>query len=619
MTEPLLFPAFLYGELSPTQRKMKAEAKKWGKRYAKSGDFPEPKLMSVPFGSIVFWNRYALEFRKSGMSTENDPEWAKVWSAAGPNVPRWHLHHLEHFWTDIPTVERGREFRHPMFKAYETFVQRYPWGALVIAMTQPLDNPIPVAIRRIEALLSFWEQLDTIRYVDVDFYPVSLTDFVLGLYRELVVMWVDRPTGDLRVDLRTVISAMPKASEDEIRSRALRSACWFIETWPHLKHRQWLKTPGLLERELERLRVEEPDNYADLATLCGSLIVCRLDRVGPNGVHGSPEKTNPLPAENTASVLPNEFSGSSAEGGPSVNTMGGRGHTLHVPDSHASGALRRIGHRIAILGSNERWTSFLPVDAADFDDERASAALDHPILHIWFDDDSGVVLQVYAAGNLVGEFSLPGDEPSSADLELLQKLETLGILTSTQRAALIDRISMADGYNEWTLAHGLEKLLELPFYLPIPDELSESELRSMLPEIAILTPLKKSRKAPPRTPKQTTPSSRTHHARKESWSEQEMATVALHCEYWSTIFSLNNWTLYHRYKKHLPADQRRDVDLLAEFIAKFDDNDEVMRRVQDILARIWDCEDWDAFIRDPKLEDGDEPVWQEWLRRLSQT
>lgn len=283
MNEPLLFPEFLYGELSPTQRKMKAEAKKWGKRYAKSGDFPEPKLIPIPPGSIVFWNRYALEFRKTGMSTENDPEWAKVWSAAGPNVPRWHLHHLEHFWTDIPTVERGREFRHPMFKAYEKFVQRYPWGALVIAMTQPLDNPIPVAIRRIEALLSFWEPLNTIRYVDVDFYPVSLTDFVREPYRDVLVMWVDQPTSDMKADLRTVITAMPRASDDEIQQRILRGARWFVETWPDVKHRQWLKTPGLLERQLERIRREDPERYAHMAGSGATGLVGDLERIGPDG------------------------------------------------------------------------------------------------------------------------------------------------------------------------------------------------------------------------------------------------------------------------------------------------------------------------------------------------
>lgn len=299
--------------------------------------------------------------------------------------------------------------------------------------------------------------------------------------------------------------------------------------------------------------------------------------------------------------------------------MGERGHTLHVRDGHASDALRRIGHRIAILGSNERWTSFIPVDAASFDDEVASAALDHPVLHIWFDDDRGVVLQVHSAGHFVGELSLPGDEPSTADLELLQKLEALEVLSGAQRAALIHRISIAGGCDEWISAHGLEKLLNLPFYLPIPSDVPESELRSLLPRGATITPPNKSRKATSRTRKQPTSSSRTGLARKESWNEKELATVERHCEYWCTIFSGNNWILYNRYKKHLPADQRRDVDVLCDAVLMRGDKNEAMRHIQDILARIWDCEDWDAFIRDPKLMDGDERVWQKWLTRQSPT
>ena len=296
--------------------------------------------------------------------------------------------------------------------------------------------------------------------------------------------------------------------------------------------------------------------------------------------------------------------------------MGERGHTLHVHDGQAGDALRRIGHRIAILGFNERWTSFVPVDAASFDDEVASGALDHPVLHIWFDDDLGVVIQVHSAGQFVGELSLPCDEPSSADLELLQKLEAMEVLTGAQYAALIDRIATARGCDEWALGHGLEKLLELPFYLPIPIDVPESELRSLLPEVVIVTPSQKSKKTTSRRRKQTTPSSGTKPGRKESWSEKEMVTVGLHCEYWCTIFNANNWNLYNRYKKHLPADQRRDVDALCDAIFTHGDKTEAMRRIQDILARIWDCEDWDAFIRDPKLVDGDERVWREWQARM---
>lgn len=297
--------------------------------------------------------------------------------------------------------------------------------------------------------------------------------------------------------------------------------------------------------------------------------------------------------------------------------MGERGHTLHVRDGHASDALTRIGHRVAILGSNERWTSFVPLDTASFDDEVASATLDHPLVHIWFDDDFGVVMQVHSAGDFVGELSLPTDQLSTADLDLLQKLEALDVVTNTQRAALVDRISMADECREWTLEYGLEKLLELPFYMPMPSDVSASELRSVLPDNVTITKPVKSKKTTSRTRQKNTSSSRAMQPRKESWNEKELATVKLHCEYWCKIFSLNNWSLYNRYKKHLPANQRLDVDAFVDIIVGYDDDEKVSRLVQDVLARIWDCEDWDAVIRDPKLIDGHDHVWQEWLTRVS--
>jgi hypothetical protein len=285
MPEPLLFPEFLYGELSPTQRKMKAEANKWGRRFAKSSDFPEPKLIPILPGSIVFWLESAVEFVKWGVSAENDPEWGKVCALAGRHVSRWHLHHLISFRSEIPTPEGAdyMEIRPRLWGTYENFLCRYPWGALTLAIAKPLYRTILVATRRIEALLSFWEPLDTIRYVDIRLYPVSLTDLVRYTYRDVLATWIDKPSADLRVDLHTTITNILKASEDEIRARALRGARWVIETWPHLKHRQWLKTPGLLERELERLRLEEPDVYADLPTSGGGVLAYKLDRVGPEG------------------------------------------------------------------------------------------------------------------------------------------------------------------------------------------------------------------------------------------------------------------------------------------------------------------------------------------------
>jgi hypothetical protein len=282
MTEPLLFPEFLYGDLSPTQRKVKAETKKWGKRYAKSGDFPEPKLIPVPPGSIVFWERMALDLMKWGGSTEKDPEWEKVCLRAGRHVPRWHLHHLDLFMYEIPRPDGDDhlKIRARLWETYEAFVCRYPWGAVAFAIAPPLYNTIAVASRRIDALLSFWEPLDTIRYVGHDLYPVSLTDFVLSRYKGTLLAWVDSPNGDVRVDLRTAYATMQKASADEIQSRMARYAAWFIETWPHLKHRDWLKSPGLVQRAAEKIRRKDQDRFEELLTgpALGSLISGLDDR-----------------------------------------------------------------------------------------------------------------------------------------------------------------------------------------------------------------------------------------------------------------------------------------------------------------------------------------------------
>lgn len=302
--------------------------------------------------------------------------------------------------------------------------------------------------------------------------------------------------------------------------------------------------------------------------------------------------------------------------------MGERGHTVHVLDGKLGEALAEVGHRLAVLGSNERWTTFVPTNASTFDDGGASKVLARPLVHVWFDDDAGVSLQAYRSGDFVGELSLPSEdaEVSESDFAFTERLEELDILSRVQRAALLKRMSEPAGLREWTMAHGLEKLLGLPFYDPMPSDLPERELLELLPEAAKVLEAKtasktRSTKGKPRTRK-TPAGNKPMPPPKASWSDEEKATLDLHCEYWSTVFSMNNWKLYSRYKKHLPADQRRDVDELCNAVATGDD-EALPRLVTGILARIWPCEDWDAVIRDPALVDGDDDVWEEWLARVS--
>ncbi len=289
-------------------------------------------------------------------------------------------------------------------------------------------------------------------------------------------------------------------------------------------------------------------------------------------------------------------------------------------------ALPLLGMKVAILGANERWTSFVPVLSAAFDPADASRALDAVLLHVWFDGDHGITVRVYASGALVGEISLPGNddddgEVTSQNLDLLEKLQHLEIVTKAERTALLKHMADADALRAWTMEHGVEKVLGLPFTEPLPTDVSEEALLSLLPkgakliDGAALGP--SSRRKPANAAANAAPSAGVTSERttKTSWTPQEKQTLALHCSYWADVWSMNNFRLYNCYKKHLGAAERPDVDRLCDAVAR-GDSAAIQKSVESILARIWSAEDWDKVIRDRKLVDGDEGEWDAWRARL---
>lgn len=281
--------------------------------------------------------------------------------------------------------------------------------------------------------------------------------------------------------------------------------------------------------------------------------------------------------------------------------MGDRGHTLHVLDGDAAAALAKSGlGRIAMLGRNARWTSFVPLDLSSFDGERVSEVVARVLLHIWFDDDLGIVLQVYDGGVFVGELALPPtDGVSDADRAFLGTLEALGVVTRKAGRALLDRLDGGDDLLAWVMRHGVEKLLGVPYHDALPPDVSEATLRELLPRDAIILEPQQAPKATARA--RRTPAAAASRAQKTSWTDEERATVDRHVVYWAELWSMNGWKLYNRYKKHLPANQRRDVDRLCTAVAVDGDAGVIREQVTSILARIWDREDWEKIIRDPKL------------------
>ena len=267
-----MFPAFMYGAHADCRRKMKAEAKKWGKYYDKHGTFPEPKLIPVPPGStILMGNQNSIDLMNMGMKFDmtlppgTAPQEYVFGKRPKRDTPRWFFYLADEVRWALSTNVTNYDAKRPTLDvAYEAVVRRYAWGALSEAVSHNLYNTIPTVTDRLEALLSFWEKLDSVGYFDDVRRITTLTGLITFHCQGSVSMWVDTPTGDIRKDLATAIEQMRRASNDEIYARLLRHLRYMVLANKKYNHPEWLVSPGIIENELEILRGESQIWYDDL-------------------------------------------------------------------------------------------------------------------------------------------------------------------------------------------------------------------------------------------------------------------------------------------------------------------------------------------------------------------
>ena len=269
-TQPneLLFPAFMYGDKTTCRRKMKAEAKKWAKCYAEGRPFPEPKLIPIPPGSVLFVDESTSNWVGGGYSTtaSNAVLISANPKAEGLNI-QWRGYLFWYLQLEIElTAKLSREACFAFRREFAQSVTRSAWGAISAAAIHCLLNSIECTVPRIEGVLRHWEALDTLKYIDFDERPISLTQFMTYQFHGNVAMWVDHPTRELRTDLATAVAHMRTASPEEIHARLVKRLRDLVEIKKELKHPEWLKSPGVIEARLQVHRHEGQEFYDDLTS-----------------------------------------------------------------------------------------------------------------------------------------------------------------------------------------------------------------------------------------------------------------------------------------------------------------------------------------------------------------
>jgi len=273
--------------------------------------------------------------------------------------------------------------------------------------------------------------------------------------------------------------------------------------------------------------------------------------------------------------------------------MGERGRVVHLRRTGV--ALLRTDFSGTVLGHNTRWTSLVPADGADFDPEALAAAEGADVAQIWFDDDAGVTLQVAGVDGFAGELSVPFFEEDVSGVEDERFVDALAArdllkpaAARTLKARLKDPAAKRD---DWVRAHGVEEAFGFP-----------------TAEVLPVKPAPARASASPSEDDWTQPLPRRYRLPAEA-----RPTLDLHVFYWTDVWSMNSWTLSNRYKKHLPAADRGLVDELCN-AAAMGNADEIPSRVEHILQKTWQAEDWATFIRSPKLDDSgtDDDTARRW-------
>jgi hypothetical protein len=229
----LLMPAFLHGSYSAVQRKTRVEGHRCGEQYRKDGSFAAPdQLLEVPRGEVVVTHEVA-DFQHER--------------------PAWRLYMLSSVMSGLYESLDWQNALH-VRDAYEAFSRETAWGALYFAISQTAPKSAARTALRLQAVLRFWEPLQSARYL------FKLRNAVLTL-EELMSAACDwamdawSPVGEasVRARLENAAGRMRRATREDSTEAILRQMPFVLTHAHDLKHRDALADPAFVRARLAML------------------------------------------------------------------------------------------------------------------------------------------------------------------------------------------------------------------------------------------------------------------------------------------------------------------------------------------------------------------------------
>lgn len=239
MPSELQFPTFLHGTVSSLRRLVKRAGQQWGKAYREQQRFPEPNMEPVPPGTPVH---------------------LQVASDLAHERRAWRLYFVQILAGEICEALDWKDSAQ-ISAEFEAFTLTWPWGALDAAVEHVVPNSAPAVIRRLEAVLGFWDPLSALRYIDRAREPVSLDTVMTNHYTGLLDMWLPSRSGSIRQDLRDAIEIMRHASPEDVHRKVIEALARAARKEKRIRHAEVLSNPDWLSRVTAGL---DPNVYQGL-------------------------------------------------------------------------------------------------------------------------------------------------------------------------------------------------------------------------------------------------------------------------------------------------------------------------------------------------------------------
>ncbi|HYO74735.1 MAG TPA: hypothetical protein VEU33_52565 [Archangium sp.] len=229
-TSSLRLPSFLHGTFRSVQQKARREGLRCGAQYRKDGTFPTPQqLLEVPPGEVVLVHE-VVDFQRER--------------------PAWRLYMVSNLMGHLSETSSGEGLNpFPLRNDYETRFRETAWGSLFFATTYLHPMSAERTAHRLQAVLRFWEPLQSARYLFKRLGEVlTLEELMANACGWALDAWCPEKEAPVRVRLEKAAERMARATREDSIAAILGQLPRALSSERDLRHRQVLSDP-IFQRE----------------------------------------------------------------------------------------------------------------------------------------------------------------------------------------------------------------------------------------------------------------------------------------------------------------------------------------------------------------------------------